>query len=601
MALRLPRIFSDGCVLQTWDQGDARAFVYGDASPSTRVSVGLTSADPHAPFGRTFHALAGADGGWAVQLDGTYVADDGGRLGPHYGPYTLNVSSPTDAPLVVRDVWFGDVLICAGDEAMASPLRAERAPARTAPPDLRIARLTVGAARAATPARDVRTSGWRVGAAVDLGAFSALCWHAGLALSRLNPAGTGAGNTTGGKRMPVGLISAAARASALSEWAPRSAAAACAPSASASSRYNGMAAPLSRLAVRAVVWAHGASDARRGARADTYGRCLRALIARWRDAGPTGDYAWAMAQLGVVKGVRPASADTAAALRLAQASALPAPLDAMADAVDASTLAPSYDLLGPFGNASELGRRVALGIAHAAYGKQEPAVGWAPPHLVAATAGRSGAGAVDVELCVAVGADAGPLALVSVIGGGCRSAGEGPLVQGEWPELRPAWRDATSITPSSRPCDGGGARAVAVHVGFRGAETPPVRLRIGLARAETPPACFLINGNGLPAMPADVAVAATESLSATHATPRRAPRAAVPRPTPPAPQPMLPPLGFNSWNRWHCNVDEQLIVRTAELMVSLGLVSAGYTYLNIDDCWQANLHPDPNPNPHPVT
>ena len=48
---------------------------------------------------------------------------------------------------------------------------------------------------------------------------------------------------------------------------------------------------------------------------------------------------------------------------------------------------------------------------------------------------------------------------------------------------------------------------------------------------------------------------------------------------------MTPPLGFNHWNSWHCNVDENLIKQTADLFVSLGLKDLGYEYINIDDCW----------------
>jgi hypothetical protein len=36
--------------------------------------------------------------------------------------------------------------------------------------------------------------------------------------------------------------------------------------------------------------------------------------------------------------------------------------------------------------------------------------------------------------------------------------------------------------------------------------------------------------------------------------------------------------GWNSWNRFHCNIDEQLFKRTADAIVSTGLAKAGYTY-----------------------
>src|SRR5438552_11379628 len=49
-----------------------------------------------------------------------------------------------------------------------------------------------------------------------------------------------------------------------------------------------------------------------------------------------------------------------------------------------------------------------------------------------------------------------------------------------------------------------------------------------------------------------------------------------------------PPMGWNSWNKFACNVSEQLIRETADAMVSTGMQSAGYQYVNIDDCWQVS-------------
>ena len=46
-----------------------------------------------------------------------------------------------------------------------------------------------------------------------------------------------------------------------------------------------------------------------------------------------------------------------------------------------------------------------------------------------------------------------------------------------------------------------------------------------------------------------------------------------------------PPMGFNDWNAFGCDVSEQLIKETADLFVAEGLRDAGYQYVNIDDCW----------------
>ncbi|KAH1233948.1 Alpha-galactosidase [Glycine max] len=46
-----------------------------------------------------------------------------------------------------------------------------------------------------------------------------------------------------------------------------------------------------------------------------------------------------------------------------------------------------------------------------------------------------------------------------------------------------------------------------------------------------------------------------------------------------------PPMGWNSWNHFACNIKEDLIRETADAMVSTGLAALGYQYINIDDCW----------------
>ncbi|KAJ7634482.1 glycoside hydrolase [Roridomyces roridus] len=47
----------------------------------------------------------------------------------------------------------------------------------------------------------------------------------------------------------------------------------------------------------------------------------------------------------------------------------------------------------------------------------------------------------------------------------------------------------------------------------------------------------------------------------------------------------VPVLGYNTWNAYQCNIDQDLMITTATLMKSLGLQDAGYHYVNIDDCY----------------
>jgi alpha-galactosidase len=49
---------------------------------------------------------------------------------------------------------------------------------------------------------------------------------------------------------------------------------------------------------------------------------------------------------------------------------------------------------------------------------------------------------------------------------------------------------------------------------------------------------------------------------------------------------LTPPLGWNSWNCFANAVDDAKIRAAADAMVSSGLIAHGWTYINIDDCWE---------------
>ncbi len=69
-----------------------------------------------------------------------------------------------------------------------------------------------------------------------------------------------------------------------------------------------------------------------------------------------------------------------------------------------------------------------------------------------------------------------------------------------------------------------------------------------------------------------------------------------------------PPMGWNDWYAFKCNVTEQLVEQTADAMVSSGMKAAGYNYVNLDDCWlshsrdaNGNLQADPTKFPDGIT
>jgi alpha-galactosidase len=63
---------------------------------------------------------------------------------------------------------------------------------------------------------------------------------------------------------------------------------------------------------------------------------------------------------------------------------------------------------------------------------------------------------------------------------------------------------------------------------------------------------------------------------------------------------LTPPMGWNSWNKFGCNVSAKLIEQMADAMVTSGMKDAGYEYVVIDDCWQVKRDSQGNIVPDPV-
>lgn len=53
-----------------------------------------------------------------------------------------------------------------------------------------------------------------------------------------------------------------------------------------------------------------------------------------------------------------------------------------------------------------------------------------------------------------------------------------------------------------------------------------------------------------------------------------------------------PQMGWNSWNKFGCDINEQMIKEMADAIVSSGLKDAGYVYVNLDDCWHGQRDAD---------
>lgn len=49
---------------------------------------------------------------------------------------------------------------------------------------------------------------------------------------------------------------------------------------------------------------------------------------------------------------------------------------------------------------------------------------------------------------------------------------------------------------------------------------------------------------------------------------------------------LTPPIGWNGWNSWARNIDQEKVIASADAMVKMGLSQHGWTYINVDDAWQ---------------
>ena len=63
---------------------------------------------------------------------------------------------------------------------------------------------------------------------------------------------------------------------------------------------------------------------------------------------------------------------------------------------------------------------------------------------------------------------------------------------------------------------------------------------------------------------------------------------------------LTPQMGWNSWNHFHCGINEDIVKKTSDAFIARGLDKVGYQYVNIDDCWQKSrdsnnvIQPDPS-------
>src|SRR2546423_8663616 len=57
---------------------------------------------------------------------------------------------------------------------------------------------------------------------------------------------------------------------------------------------------------------------------------------------------------------------------------------------------------------------------------------------------------------------------------------------------------------------------------------------------------------------------------------------------------LTPPMGWNTWNKFGCDVSDQLVRGMADAVVKSGMKDAGYQNNVVDDCWPTAPGPQAN-------
>jgi sialate O-acetylesterase len=256
-ALKLGALFQDHMVVQR----DQPIHVWGAADQGATVDVRLGP--------RWAEAKADASGRWQVVLEPL----------PAGGPLVLRASSDHKITEIL-DVLVGDVWLCSGQSNMQMTLKESvggpaAADASGTLKNLRLA--TVGRKASANP-ETMCAIRWREPSPDASRDFSAVGFYFAAAL-RADPSLAG---------VPLGVVDSSFGGSMCEAWIPKEALTKFNPAdlrrslfgTEPSGYFNAMIAPLTRNAIRGVVWYQGESNADRPGQ---YPELLGALIRSWRE------------------------------------------------------------------------------------------------------------------------------------------------------------------------------------------------------------------------------------------------------------------------------------------------------------------------------
>ena len=277
-ALRLASIFSDHMVLQ--QQSNVEIWGWADAGSKVTVQPGWLSAP--------VVTVADENGEWSATL-----ATPAASL----VPYTLSFSDDAGNAGKLCNVLIGEVWLCSGQSNMWWPVKgASGSGEALASINTNIRLFTVGKNSAAEPAADC-VGAWQIAGVDSIPEFSAVAFYFGRELAdNLN--------------IPIGLIHSSWRGTTAEPWTPLEAIQSESRLSGILKRdsgqekhmpgglYNGMIHPVSRFAIKGVIWYQGESNR---IRAREYGTLFPVLIESWRDAWGRSDLPFYFVQIAPLK------------------------------------------------------------------------------------------------------------------------------------------------------------------------------------------------------------------------------------------------------------------------------------------------------------
>eukprot|EP00055_Hartaetosiga_balthica_P012985 m.64883 g.64883 ORF g.64883 m.64883 type:complete len:906 (-) comp8128_c0_seq1:94-2811(-) len=558
-AVHVPSIFSDNMVLQSNEKYGARSFIFGTANPKEIILVHTTMENASA----TYNVSANESGEWIVMLNPEKTK---------FQSTSISIEGETGLAVVIRNVSFGDVYLCAGESDMAFPLSLSlnaSAEIQTATNFSNFFIFKTLQQSSTAPQNNV-DGHWEQLSTSNVANFSAVCYLSARDIASVYSSST-----------PVGLIQSTFIGSRIEAWMSEKAILSCkdltyspnlrsTSGPNPSSIWNGMIFPFRFYTLRSVLWYQGETNAMDGDTQQHYSCMFQSMIEDWRITFGYGDFSFVFVQQPPTTNSSMASQDAVGItnIRLAQLETMPRPYCK----TDTSGMAVTLDLGGESAwgvgnppNKPEIGKRLAAAALHVAFAQQQQ---WNGTLRFASPTPRSvsvdSRGNVNVEFASWT---AGGLALSGAnLCTSCCDKSQGFDIYDNNSKI---WLVANATIVGSSIL----IASTSSHIS---------QVRYGFSNFVE---CVLKNSDGFVASPFILNV--TQELTVSKFNSLKG-------------EPILsPPMGFNSWNFYHCNINEMVIRSVAAAMIGNGMKAAGYQFVNIDDCWQVardsngTIVPDP--------